>query len=151
MSEPARKAGKGNKRIGSQIANQAVAVLTNPEVQRWILEHSEPVLEAARKLPATIRQRTRDAGGRFGQRGLERRHANLNDAIGALSRDSPSLAEALSPVSRALGEVDQMLKVSAALPLTKRKKAHWRIDRVLDALESALFDAASDRHLNSDP
>lgn len=36
-----------------------------------------------------------------------------------------------------------MLKLSANLPFAKRKRAHMRIDKVLDDLESGLLDAVT--------
>jgi hypothetical protein len=61
---------------------------------------------------------------------------------GALqSAESPTLAASLRPVTKSLDDVARLLKVAAALPFAKRKRAHMKIDDVLDDLESSLFDA----------
>lgn len=142
MATP-RKAG----RISPALVNKALNVLKDPQVQQQILAHGGPVIDAAKRWGSSAAGRARNLGGRFGQSGLERRRDNLAEAISALSSDSTSLAESLRPVSESLNEVGHMLKVSASLPFAKRKKAHMRIDDVLDELEAGLFDAI----LNSRP
>lgn len=62
-------------------------------------------------------------------------------AVTDLSVNSPVLATSLRPVTTSLDDVARLLKVAAALPFAKRKRAHMKIDDVLDDLESALFTA----------
>jgi len=139
MATPAKRPGASKgAAIAPALTEQALRVLNNPIVQEQILEHGGAVIDAARQWGASVAD---SIGERFGQNGLERRAANLRSAVSGLSKDSPSLAAALRPVAESLDEVDQLLKVSAALPFAKRKKAHRRIDDVLDNLEKGLFDA----------
>lgn len=123
------------------LVKQALNALTNPEVQARILEHGKPLIEAVKRWRPSINDRFEQVGDRFGQKGLERGAANLQEAVAALSSESPALAATLRPVTESLNEVGHMLKVSAKLPFAKRKRAHMRIDDVLDDLESGLLDA----------
>jgi hypothetical protein len=139
---PARQApapkGGGNQ----EVFGAALGVLDDPDVRELILEQSKKVIDAVQKWLSkngpSLADRFR---GRFGQKGLERRAARLRGAVATLSRSSNALAASLRPVNVALDEVDQLLTVAEALPFTKRKRAHMRIDDVLDDLESGLFDA----------
>lgn len=146
------KSAKGPvKAKASEIAPDLIALardaLKDPQVVSQILEHGATVLGAARQWGASVAD---NIGDRFGQSGLEHRAARLSTAVAALSKDSPSLAASLRPVTESLDEVDKLLKVSAALPFAKRKKAHMRIDNVLDELEKGLFDATL-RGVRPDP
>jgi hypothetical protein len=125
-------------RIQPAIKARALKVLNDPKVQEWILENADVIVDAAKQWADFFRKKV---WRRFGQKGLERRAANVRAAVAALSRESPDLAVALRPVTKSLDEVDQLLKVSAVLPFAKRKKAHMKIDDILDNLESGLFDA----------
>ena len=60
-------------------------------------------------------------GGRFGQKGLERRAANLRVAVETVSRGSNALTVSLRPVNGALDEIDQLLdgRQSSALHETE--------------------------------
>ena len=48
----------------------------------------------------------------------------------------------LGAVLAALEEVTSAIEVAEVLPLTKRIRAHQKVDRVLDDLEAGLFNAA---------
>jgi hypothetical protein len=125
---------------------QAVKVLDDPRVRAEICEQGGKIVDAAQEW---FSKKSNEGGpsisdriGRhFGQKGLEGRASNLRAAVADVSRNSDALADSLRPVHGALDEVDQMLTVAKALPFTKRKRAHLRIDDVLDGLESGLFDA----------
>lgn len=150
MSPAARgKAGKGRETV-DRLATQALLALQDPQVREELVKHGRAAVEAAQEWMAN-RRRTgassitdRISGkisGRFGQRGLERREANLRSAVAALSTDSPTLATSLSPVTKSLDDVERLLTVAGGLPFAKRKRAHMKIDDVLDDLEAGLFDA----------
>lgn len=148
---PAAKptAGKGKEAI-DRFTAQALIVLQDPKVREELLKHSRAVMETAQQWIADRRKNSdrsitdrlaERVGGRFGQRGLEHREANLRAAVSDLSADSPTLATSLRPLTQALDDVARLLKVAAALPFAKRKRAHRKIDDVLDDLESGFFDA----------
>jgi len=143
------KAGKGKVAI-DRFTAQALIALQDPKVREELLKHSRAVMEMAQQWIAERRKHSdrsitdrlaERVGGRFGQRGLERREANLRAAVSALSADSPTLATSLRPLMDSLDDVARLLKVAAALPFAKRKRAHMKIDDVLDDLESGFFDA----------
>lgn len=123
--------------IAPALLAKALEALKDPQNQALIREHGSAVVDAARRTGASVAD---GIGERFGQRGLERRAANLREAVTELSTKSPSLATSLRPLTESLDDVGQMLTASAALPFAKRKKAHMRIDNVLDPLEKGLFD-----------
>lgn len=134
----------------SPVLAKALKALSDERVQNLLIANSQAALDAAkawmssrRSKPAkpTSRIDVPNPLDRFGQKGLERRAANIDKAVRDLSAKSPALATALKPVAEALSEVDSMLSVSAALPFFKRKRAHLRIDDVVDDLEQALFTA----------
>lgn len=148
---PAAKptAGKGKEAI-DRLTAQALRALQDPNVRVEVVKHSRAVMEMAQQWLANRRMTNGrsitdwwadSVGDRFGQRGLERREANLRAAVTALSADSPTLAMSLRPLTKSLDDVARLLKVAAALPFAKRKRAHMKIDDVLDDLESGLFDA----------
>ena len=142
------KAGKGRETI-DRLTAQALLVLQDPQVREELVKHGRAVVEAAQEWMANRRPGDRSltdrisekVGGRFGQRGLERREANLRSAVAALSADSPTLATSLRPVTKSLDDVERLLTVAGGLPFAKRKRAHMKIDDVLDDLEAGLFDA----------
>ena len=134
----AARRNKSTASKGKGIPSGIKDVLNDPWVRARIVEHAGAIIDVAKQAGGFVRK---NVGGKFGQKGLERRAANVRAAVAALSRDSPDLAAALRPVTKSLDEVDQLLKVSAALPFAKRKKAHMKIDDNLDNLESGLFDA----------
>jgi hypothetical protein len=139
MARPARKSAAKAGGISPAIMAMAVDVLKDPKVQKMIVEHSADVVDAATRWGDTLRKKV---GRSFGQKGLERRAANVRTAVTALSTDAPDLAAALRAVTTSLDEVDQQLRISAALPFMKRKRAHMKIDDNLDNLERGLFDTA---------
>lgn len=141
--------GKG-KEVIDRLTAQALRALQDPNVGEKIVKQGRAVMDSAQRW-RTNRQKTGDrsvtdrvaesVGGRFGQRGLERREANLRAAVSSLVADSPELETSLRPLVQSLDDVARLLKVSAALPFAKRKRAHMKIDGVLDELEAGFFDA----------
>lgn len=92
------------------------------------------------------RERARDRLMRFGQVGLERRSARLRRAIEALpasGRDDAIVADAAAKVLAALDSIDLQLHVAGALPLAKRKRAHFQIGKALDELDAAVWRAVA--------
>lgn len=147
--QPKPSAAGATAKVKSAVMAQAVERLTDPEVQKQILEQGTKIVGSARKWlvkrPRSEGPSVTDRiGGRFGQKGLERRATNARAAVVELTSNSAALGAALHPVVKSLDEVDQLLVVAGSLPLTKRKRAHLRIDDVLDELESALFEAVLD-------
>lgn len=139
-----------NKGARARLTKHVVDALKNPRVHVKILEYSKPVLDAAQRWGPSIADHLGHVGDRFGQSGLERRATNVREGVADLSSGSPELATTLRPVTESLNQVELMLKVSANLPFAKRKKAHLKIDDVLDDLEAALFGATM-RDRPSDP
>lgn len=144
-----RTPGKGKEAV-DRLADQAVRVLQDPTVRAELVKRGLAAMDAAQQWLEDHRKRNdrsisdrlaESVGGRFGQRGLERREANLRAAVTDLSANSPMLAASLHPVTTSLDNVARLLKVAAALPFAKRKRAHMKIDDLLDDLESALFAA----------
>lgn len=150
MATPARGiVGKKGGSTKTPFVAKALKVLSNPEIQAEILKHGRVAVDAVQQWrarrserdgPSVAEQITERFGGRFGQKGLERREGNLRAAVTALSGDSPTLATSLGPVIKSLDDVSRLLEVAAALPFRKRKKAHMKIDDILDDLEAGLFD-----------
>ncbi len=151
MATPAKRpaVGKGRAAV-DRLTAQALSALQDPKVRAELVEHGRAVVEATQQWIADRKKRegpsftdrlAERVGGRFGQKGLERRAANLRAAVTALSADSPTLAVSLRPVMKSLDDVARLLTVAAALPFAKRKRAHMKIDDVLDELESGFFDA----------
>ncbi|HWJ62758.1 MAG TPA: hypothetical protein VNS19_12370, partial [Acidimicrobiales bacterium] len=79
---------------------------------------------------------------RFGRRKLERCVERLRASVLSLGEGRPELARSLDPVLAALEEVTSAIEVAEVLPLTKRIRAHQKVDRILDDLEASLFNAA---------
>lgn len=126
----------------TSLAARAVEALKDPRVIAQIVEHAPAAIDALKHWATSVVDNLED---RFGQKGLEKREAKLRAAVTALSKQSPSLATALRPVLESLDEVGRLLMVSDALPFAKRKKAHMRIDDILDELEKGLLDATARR------
>lgn len=141
MSPPSKRPNLSKGAAIAPVLLKALSVLKDPKVQQQIFEHRQPVVDAVKRLRPSIGSRVEKVGDRFGQRGLERRAANLQQVVTELSSESPALATNLAPVIASLNEARRMLRVSATLPFTKRKRAHWEIDDVLDDLESGILDA----------
>ncbi|MCB1040830.1 MAG: hypothetical protein KDA94_15060, partial [Acidimicrobiales bacterium] len=79
---------------------------------------------------------------RFGRRRLQRRIDRLQVSVLSLGEGRPDLAADLDPVLAALEEVGTALDLAATLSLARRIRAHQRVDAVIDALETSLFEAA---------
>lgn len=135
--------------VQAELKKRAIAALKDPKVQALIIERASAVVGAAqqwiadrpaRTKPSLVEQVKEKVGDRFGQKGLERRSANVRSAVTKLCSDSADLRDSLQPVEESLDEIDKLLVVAANLPFTKRKKAHRRIDDALDDLEAGLFD-----------
>ena len=71
-------------------------------------------------------------------RRLEERSAHITEQIDLLGARSVEVASSLEPLRESSKTVDTALKVSAGLPVVKRKMAHRKIDDQLDELEEAL-------------
>lgn len=135
---------------GRSTPAQALCALQNPKVRAELVKHGRAVMDATQQWIADRQKRGDLSGtdrlaervGRFGQKGLERREPNLRAAVTALSVDSPTLTTSLRPMTESLDDVARLLTVAGALPFAKRKRAHMKIDDVLDELESGFFDAA---------
>lgn len=97
---------------------------------------SDPGLGGGLAVPAA------SISDRFGRRRLQRRVDRLRVSVLALGKGRPELAVQLDPVLAALEEVISALDVADSLALPKRLRAHQRVDRVLDQLETSLFEAA---------
>jgi len=133
---------------------RAIEKLQDPKVRMQLLSYGRTGMKAAQQWQ---RQRqtmhgmsgTGDAspglgqkvGQHFGQGRLERRVDNLREAVAELGQGRPQLAASLDPVARAIDDVAITLRIAGALPLVRRKKAHLKIDGMLDRLETALFEA----------
>jgi ribosomal protein L17 len=151
MAKPAKRAAAGKATgITPDLKKQALEALRDPKVQAQIIEHGSAAIGAAkgwlverprREGPSIAGRISERVGDRFGHTGLERRASNVRDAVDALTADSDDLTTCLRPVTESLDEVDKLLTVAKNLPFAKRRKAHKRIDDVLDDLESGLFDS----------
>src|SRR5690349_18248179 len=97
----ASKPAANGKGIAQAIKAKAIAVLKDPKVQEMIAEHADIIIDRAQEWAALVRNKV---GSKFGQKGLERRAANLRAAVVALSRDSQDLAVTMPPVMRSLDE-----------------------------------------------
>lgn len=140
---PARRPdpAKAAAAIAPLLRKKALDVLQDPRVQQQILELGPLAIDAAKRLGPSIGDRVEKVGGRFGQKGLERRASNLQAVVSELVSEAPALAANLEPLTESLAEVRRMLRVSTNLSFTKRKRAHWEIDDVLDELEAGLLSA----------
>jgi len=79
----------------------------------------------------------------FGQSGLERRVAKLQETVALAVGDRS--ASTRPELWTALDEISRAVTVAAGLPLVKRKKLQMRIDDDLDDLEMAIIDAVLPR------
>jgi hypothetical protein len=145
---------KPARSVNQELLARAIEKLQDPKVRRQLLGYGRTGMKAAQQWQ---RQRqslvgmsgtgetspglARKVGEHFGQGRLERRVDNLRVAVAELSQGRPELAESLDPVARAIDDLAVTLRVAGALPLVKRKKAHLRIDSMLDRLETGLFEA----------
>jgi hypothetical protein len=139
-----------------QLLQKAVERLQDPKVRALLVGAGLRAATAWRDrqapvgAPATAQQArsgiTRAVSDRFGQRRLERRVDNLRDALAVLGAGRPQLVERLEPVARSVENVSVALGVAGALPRARRRKAHQRIDGMLDGLETGLFEATLGTH-----
>jgi hypothetical protein len=146
--KPARSANQ-------ELMARAIEKLQDPLVRKQLLSYGRTGMKAAqqwqrqRQALAGVAGSNNDAspgfgekvGQHFGQGRLERRVDNLRAAVTELCQDRPQLTESLDPVARAIDDVAVTLRIAGALPLVKRKRAHLKIDSVLDRLETGLFEA----------
>ena len=151
--KPARSANQ-------ELVAKAIEKLQDPVVRKQLLTYGRTGMKAAQQWQRQRQTLAGAAGGNnaspgfgekvgqhFGQGRLERRVDNLRVAVADLCRDRPQLAESLDPVARAIEDVAVRLRIAGALPLVKRKRAHLKIDSMLDRLETGLFEAT----LGADP
>lgn len=146
-----RRGSREAKRIGASLALLALQRLSDPDVRAQLAKHGRTLADNAREWRterAGRREASRIDGApagfadRFGRRKLDRRIGRLRSSVLALGEGRPDLATSLDPVLAALEEVSSALDVAASLPLAKRVWAHQRVDRVIDELETGLFEAA---------
>lgn len=130
------------------LQNQAVRdgmSLASEKVARWVgnirHEHQQRQQNKAQRLAKPGQDETTSSGlmTRFGQRGLERRSAELREAAkeAFVSPTDHGRVE----LEQALDSVDRYLAVVARMPLMKRKPAQWKADTMLDDLERGLVEA----------
>lgn len=150
-----RSSKKDLKRISISLGLIALQRLSDPEVRAQLAKHGRNLSESANQWRAErAAQRSLSSPGsadavpgsswtdRFGRRKLERRVERLRVSVLSLGEGRPELARSLDPVLAALEEVTSAIEVAEVLPLTKRIRAHQKVDRVLDDLEAGLFNAA---------
>ena len=155
MDDASKKTSKRDlKAVSVSLALLALQRLSDPEVRAQLAKHGRTLTESASQWRAErAAQRSLAAPGsvdaappswsdRFGRRKLERRVERLRASVLGLGEGRPELARSLDPVLEALEEVSSAIDVAEVLPLTKRIRAHQKVDRVLDGLEAGLFDAA---------
>ena len=145
---------KDLKRISISLGLIALQRLSDPEVRAQLAKHGRTLTENANQWRAersAQRSLTSPDGvwaappswtDRFGRRKLERRVERLRASVLSLGEGRPELARSLDPVLAALEEVTSAIEVAEVLPLTKRIRAHQKVDRILDDLEASLFNAA---------
>jgi hypothetical protein len=150
-----RSSKKDLKRISISLGLIALQRLSDPEVRAQLAKHGRTLTENANQWRAErAAQRSLTAPGgveagrvpswtdRFGRRKLERRVERLRASVLSLGEGRPELARSLDPVLAALEEVTSAIEVAEVLPITKRVRAHQKVDRILDGLEASLFNAA---------
>ncbi|MCB0961464.1 MAG: hypothetical protein KDB04_18305 [Acidimicrobiales bacterium] len=172
MTEVPKPSSRDLKRLGMSLAVLAAQRLADPDVRAQLAAHGRTLAASAREWRAERSSvRSAGAGAaveaiptgpdgpsstdaddlrlpppgladRVGRRRLQRRVDRLRVSVLALGEGRPELAARLDPVLAALEEVTSALEVAAGLPLARRLRAHQRVDGVLDALETALFEAA---------
>ena len=153
MSESPKK-GKDFKRVSISLALIALQRLSDPEVRAQLAKHGRTLSDSAKEWrtersarrslagPAGVEPPPPSISDRFGRRKLERRVERLRASVLSLGEGRPELARSLDPVLAALEEVTSAIEVADVLPLTKRIRAHQKVDRVLNDLEASLFNAA---------
>ncbi len=150
-AEGSKRSSRDVKRISASLALLALQRLSDPEVRAALAKHSRTLADnardwrierAARRGAPGLDVGPAGFGDRFGRRKLDRRVERLRSSVLALGEGRPDLALSLDPVLAALEEVTSALDVAAGLSLAKRVWAHQRVDRVLDDLETGLFEAA---------
>ena len=154
MDESPKKSSKDIKRISISLALIALQRLSDPEVRAQLAKHGRTITDTANEWrtersarrsladPANVDAVPASWTDRFGRRKLERRVERLRASVLSLGEGRPELARSLDPVLAALEEVTSAIEVAEVLPLTKRIRAHQKVDRVLDDLEAGLFAAA---------
>jgi hypothetical protein len=141
------------KRISISLGLIALQRLSDPEVRAQLAKHGRTLADNANQWRAErSAQRSLSSPDavsarpswtdRFGRRKLERRVERLRASVLSLGEGRPELARSLDPVLAALEEVSSAIEVADTMPLTKRMRAHQKVDRILDGLEAGLFDAA---------
>lgn len=155
-SDPSGRSSKKDlKRISISLGIIALQRLSDPEVRAQLAKHGRTLTENAnqwrteRAAQRSLTSPDRADGARpsswtdrFGRGKLERRVERLRASVLSLGEGRPELARSLDPVLAALEEVSSAIEVAEVLPLTKRIRAHQKVDRVLDDLEAGLFNAA---------
>ena len=144
------KRAAGEPKVGAQALDMALRALKDERVRAYLVQApavvagwvAEKKAEHASK-PADESGKGMNVTSRFGQKGLEQRAASARRAIDAAFSQPDAVGRA--EITKALDSIDTALKVASGLPLVKRKKAHWRVDDMLDQLEAGLIDAVLPR------
>ena len=167
VSDQPRNMKRDLKKVGASLAVVALQRLADPEVRAKIAEQGHNAAEAFNKwraersdskiieiVPSGVDGPGAPLPGenlhipgprlvdRFGARRLYRRIDRLRVSVLSLGEGRPDLAGDLDPVLAALEEVGTALELAANLSFSGRLRAHQRVDEVLNALETGLFEAA---------
>lgn len=146
--------------IGRAAANALQKAITNPEVQRRVRDESTKLVRKAHEWQAERRGDGADGGAdgvidglvdkvtsvtsRFGQDGLARRLARVRESVAIVEGAGPAAGDAgaAEALAELRGECDRLgtaLEITGRLPMVKRKRAQYLIDRRLSELEDGLL------------
>lgn len=139
---------KAKKQIVDGAAELFVKLLSEPAIQQRLINAPKDVMDWAterrsNRLPSTS-QASPEPKGHFGQRGMERRVAAMRNAV-ELALPAHDVVGRQQLIAL-IDEVDRSVQMAGGLPFVKRKRAHSRIDKKLDAMELALVDAMLPKH-----
>jgi hypothetical protein len=143
--------------VGRAAANALQKAIANPEIQRRVRDESTKLVRKAQEWQAERRGDGADGGAdgvidglvdkvtsvtsRFGQDGLARRLARVRESVTIVEGAGPA-AGAAEALAELRGECDRLgtaLEITGRLPLVKRKRAQYLIDRRLSELEDGLL------------
>lgn len=136
-----------NTPAAKKIRIQAVAVLKDPATQRILVRYKAELSDHLRKWQEARRADDSDRDDSatrrsyFGQRKLEARCRHMVTLLASFGEAAPDVAAVLAPVRASVAQVETALKVTAGLPIVKRKQAHFKIDDQLDEIERTVFAA----------
>jgi hypothetical protein len=139
--------------VGRAAAGALQKALTNPEVQRRVIEQSQRLVRKAQEwqaergvegasASARFDEALERVTNRFGQEGLSRRLGRVGESLAILVEARPPSPDAAAAFDELHAECDRLraaIDVAGRLPLVKRKRAQFTIDRRLAELEDALL------------